>query len=66
MRDEVSMISQTILDMIDETLHEIFESRVPFAGKYFRFEGDFRQGHCFDKIGLIVRHRRIHDILSWT
>jgi len=46
-----------VLDMIDNTLCDIFESRVPFAGKYFIFEWDFRQEQsyeCYDKIGVIV------------
>lgn len=45
---------QTVFDMIDKTLRDIFESRVPFAGKYFILEWDFWQEQSYDKIGLIV------------
>lgn len=51
--NDASIIPQTILDMIDKTLRDIFESRMLFAGKNFIFEWDFDKDRD-DKISLIV------------
>lgn len=41
--DEASMVPQMILNLIDRTFRDIFDSEEPFAGKCFIFGGDFRQ-----------------------
>jgi hypothetical protein len=40
--DEASMIPEMVLNLIDRTLRDVFNSTEPFAGKYFIFGGDFR------------------------